>query len=186
MKTDVTDWSSQVNAFKIAIRQSRSQSLDLVIPCAGLPGISLPLQKTVSLDEDPPPPPTSTIDVNLTGVYFSTCLALHYFRLPSSSPTKNPRKHLLFISSLAGYLEVPPVADYTASKFGVRGLWKSVRQEARDLGLRTNLIGPTFMRTQMISQVVSELEGKGAKIGKIDDVVEAIVRLACDNTIDGK
>ena len=102
--------------------------LDAVIPCAGLAGNALPLVKSVSLDEDPPPPTLNTFDINLIGVYYSTLLALHYFRLPV--PEANPaiKKQILFIGSVGGYLEIPPMADYTAVKFGVRGLWKTIRR----------------------------------------------------------
>jgi 5'-hydroxyaverantin dehydrogenase len=35
----------------------------------------------VSLDKDPVPPSIKSLDVNLTGVYYSTYLSLNYFRL---------------------------------------------------------------------------------------------------------
>ena len=127
-ETDVRNWQSQVNAFKTAIERSPTRSLDLVIPCAGTAGIPLPIEKVVSLDTDPPAPSMKTIDVTLTGVYFSTLLALHYFRLPSTRPQGPSRKHLLFTGSLASYLDLPPMADYSTAKYGVRGLFRTIRR----------------------------------------------------------
>ena len=184
MNTNVTDWQSQVNAFKTAVKQSPDHRLDVVIPCAGTAGEPLPLQEKVSLEEDPPEPSTRTVDVTLIGVFYSTVLALHYFRLPNTST--NRKRSIIFIGSLAGYLEVPPVASYNISKFGVRGLWKSIRGEVGPLNVRTNLIAPTFMPTIAVQQVVSALEEKGARLGKIEDVADTALRLASDDSIDGK
>ncbi|KAI9663369.1 MAG: hypothetical protein M1831_002653 [Alyxoria varia] len=185
VQTDVTSWASQVNAFKIATSQSETKTLDLVIPCAGTAGSPLQVPETASWDEDPPQPATLTLDVTLKGVYFSTVLALHYFRA-SSSASATRKKHILFIGSLASYLEVPPMSDYTAAKFGVRGLWKSIRNEAREQHVRTNMLSPTFLPTQMMSSVSFALEEKGGEMGHLKDAVGAVVRLACTEDIDGR
>ncbi|KAI9658027.1 MAG: hypothetical protein M1821_002687 [Bathelium mastoideum] len=181
--TDVRSWESQVNAFKTAINRSATKELDVVIPCAGLPGYALPLPEKISLEEDPAPPSSNTFDVTLTAVYYSTLLSLHYFRLPSSKPF---RKQLVFIGSLASYLEIPPMADYSATKFGVRGLWKTIRREMREMGMRTNLIAPTFMPTQVIANVSPALERLGAKLAKVENAVSAVVRVITDEEIDGR
>ena len=188
VQTDVTSWRSQVNAFKTAIKSSETaQCLDLVIACAGTPGLPVPLASTVSLTEDPPAPSTITIDVTLTGVYFTALLALHYFRLPEPSHLRpGHKKHLIFIGSLSSYLELPPCSDYTAAKFGVRGLWKSIRREVHEMGIRTNLVAPTFLPTQAIAAVSSKLEDKGATLGNLDDAAEAVLRLACADYIEGE
>ncbi|KAI9727691.1 MAG: hypothetical protein M1828_005919 [Chrysothrix sp. TS-e1954] len=188
IKTDVTDWTSQTQAFKAAIANSGRQAVDLVIPCAGTPGVPVPLQPHVSLDEDPPPPQTITIDVTLTGVYYTTVLALHYFRLKTTSPHPHPqsKKHIIFIGSLASYLEVPPIGDYNAAKFGVRGLWKSLRREIAELGIRSNLIAPTFLPTVQTQQVIPKLEAKGGRFGKLEDAVDAVLLLASDEAVDSR
>ena len=188
VETDVTSWSSQINAFKTAISNSASgDSVDLVIPCAGTGGLPIQIPERASLDDDPPAPPTLTFDVTLIGVYYTALLALNYFRIPvPGGATKSQKKHIIFIGSLAGYLELPPLSDYTACKFGVRGLWKSLRQEVREMGFRTNLVAPTFLPTQNISSVSTALEREGAKIGNLDDAVAGVLRLACVEEIDGK
>ncbi|KAI9666821.1 MAG: hypothetical protein M1831_001597 [Alyxoria varia] len=188
VQTDVSNWTSQVNAFKTAASISDPhEGLDLVVPCAGTAGIPIPISDEVSLTDDPPVPSTLTIDVTLTAVYYSACLALHYFRLPvSNHPHPERKKHIIFIGSLSGYLELPPCSDYTAAKFGVRGLWKSIRREVDQLGVRTNLIAPTFLPTQAIASVSEKLESKGATLGNLDDAAEAVLRLACTEDISGR
>ena len=144
------------------------------------------MHDTVSLDDDPPAPSTLTIDVTLTGVYYTAILALHYFRLKPTGTLRQPqsKKQILFIGSLASYIDVPPVGDYNAAKFGVRGLWKSIRREIRELGIRSNLIAPTFLPTVQVQQVIPKLKEKGARIGKLEDAVDAVLLLASSDDID--
>ncbi|KAL9058893.1 MAG: hypothetical protein Q9162_001449 [Coniocarpon cinnabarinum] len=189
-KFDPHDVTKRVD-FGAAVDTSKLNNLNVLITGGanglGTPGVPIPIHENVSLDEDPPAPATVTLDVTLTGVYFSTCLAIHYMRLPSDLPVGSPPKQqIIFMGSLASYVEIPPVADYGASKFGVRGLWKSIRREVPDLNIRTNLIAPTFMPTVMVQQVTKALEERGAKVGKIEDVVDAVVRLACSDDVDGR
>ncbi|KAF2237183.1 NAD(P)-binding protein [Viridothelium virens] len=186
VKTDVTDWNSQVNAFKAAYSMHPTCGIDIVIPCAGLAGFPLQLSKSVSLDKDPEPPANDTFDVVLKGVYYTTLLSLHYFRLPSPVIPGRMRRQLLFIGSLASYLEIPPMADYSASKFGVRGLWKTIREEIRQMGYRTNLIAPTFMPTQVILPVADALEERGAKLASVGQAVDAVMRLLADERAEGR
>ncbi|KAK4690317.1 hypothetical protein P7C71_g6446, partial [Lecanoromycetidae sp. Uapishka_2] len=93
VQTDVTDWTSQVAAFKSAIKYSHNSSIDVVVAVAGLFGAPfiLPNEEPASLDHDPPPPPTAgpVFDVNIKGVYYTSKLAQHYFSLnPSESPER--------------------------------------------------------------------------------------------------
>ena len=142
VSTDVTDWQSQVNAFKSAITYSGRRSIDVVVAAAGVGG-----QPFIVRDEEPPslekdhPLPRSAclnIDVNAKGVYYTSKLAQHYFALRPSLQTKatpSVRKCLVVIRSLAGYLELND-SDYTASKWAVRGLFRSTRSKMEDLGYR--------------------------------------------------
>jgi len=187
--TDVTSWEAQVRAFKRALTSSPRSTVDLVIPCAGVTGTSMVFTATpkdLPEGEDPPPPPMATLDVNLTGVYYSTNLALHYFA--KGRPKEDgEKKHILFISSLAGYIELPLVADYQASKFGVRGLWKAIRGAGGMFGgVRTNLIAPTFIRTQMVAGIAEDLVKAGVLLGEVEDVVKVVMRCVCDSSIDGE
>lgn len=187
-KTDVTSWPSIVSAFKTTVTESPFRSIDIVIPCAGLPGIALPeAPNEASLEKDPPPPSLSTLDVTLKGVYYTVLVALYYFRLPEPQANGTARqKQIIFIGSLSSYVELPPTLDYSAAKLGVRGLWKSLRWEVREQGVRTNFIAPTFLATPMIEAVKPLLLEKGAKLANLDDAVDAVLRCACNEDIVGR
>ena len=190
--TDVTDWNSQVQAFKSAIRFSGLDRIDIVVAAAGLGGVDFfsPKDEQPSLDVDPPLPPLAgpTFDVNAKGVYFTSKLAQHYFALPDNSPEGikvKLRKSLILISSLAGYLEIN-AADYTASKWAVRGLFRCIRSKMEDLGYRTNLIAPWVMDTPMSKSLADTCRKNGIAVGNAKDVAEAVVRCATDDSICGE
>ncbi|CAF9931418.1 MAG: hypothetical protein ALECFALPRED_005001 [Alectoria fallacina] len=142
VSTDVTDWQSQVTAFKSAITYSGRRSIDVVVATAGVGGQPFIVrdEEPPSLDKDHPLPRSAclNIDVNAKGVYYTSKLAQHYFALRPSLQTKatpSVRKCLVVIRSLAGYLEIND-SDYTASKWAVRGLFRSTRSKMEDLGYR--------------------------------------------------
>lgn len=195
IRTDVTDWQSQVNAFKSAVKSSSDTTIDIVVAAAGMPGLSFIArdEEPPSLDRDPPPPQSahSTFNVNAKGVFYTSKLAQHYFALPSRVQAPPAvaapafRKCLVVISSLAGYLEIAS-ADYTASKWAVRGLFRSVRSKMEDLGYRMNLIAPWVMDTPMSKGLADLCRKEGFPLGDADDVAKAVVRCAADDAVSGK
>jgi 5'-hydroxyaverantin dehydrogenase len=193
IKTDTTSWSAQVAGFKAAIAFAPSKTVDLVIASAGVTSDNIGswLEKAVSAGEDPEVPSSVAIDINLRAVYHTTHLALYYFKktLPESG-TGSVDKHLIFISSIAGYVALNNSADYNASKFGVRGLWKAIRQSNSILGdnatFRTNLIAPTFIDTPLTQSIQPVLRKSGFDIATVEDVVAGIMRAACDEEVSGR
>ena len=192
VSTDVTEWRSQVTAFKSAIKFSSHEAIDIVVACAGVEGRAFiaPDEEPPSLGKDPPLPRTAdaTFNVNAKGVYYTSKLAQHYFALPPSPRTKATptyRKCLVVISSLAGYLEVNQ-ADYTACKWAVRGLFRSARSVMEDLGYRMNLIAPWIMDTPMSKDFAEWCRPNGIPVGEADDVASAVIRCAADETIRGQ
>lgn len=128
--TDVTDYQSQLDAFKAARAYSETGNVDVVIPCAGVSEKSFrETLKAASADDqdldNPPLPTTAVFDVNLKGVYYTTYLAYHFFRVDSQSKTPSliTDKHIVFISSLAGYRPLQLNPGYNGAKYGVRGIW---------------------------------------------------------------
>lgn len=205
---DVTDWESQIQAFKTAVTFSPNKTLDVVALFAGTAAqagnlVSHVMANEASLDKDPARPGTKCIEINLTGVYYSSFLALNYFRLkpqgqePSSHANGDtgslPSKSLIFVSSMAGYIDYGGHSVYNAGKFGVRGLWRSIRaQAANDLNVRCNLIAPWYIDTPMtadIQQYMKEkgvADGQGISFGKIEDVVDTACRCAADEGVKGR
>lgn len=200
---DVTSWESQIKAFKAAIIFSPDKTLDVVAMFAGTAVDSGNVVEHVqaqeaSLDRDPPEPGVKALDVNLTGVLYSTYLAFDYFRLKpqnqahvGGSTESSPSKSLIFVSSLAGYIDYPGHSLYNAGKFGVRGLFRSVRSKAKETGVRCNLLAPWYIKTPMTAAIRDMLEAQGIEDGKgvtfapIEFLVEAAGRCAVDENLDG-
>ena len=191
----MTDWQSQVDAFKSAIGFSSHKSLDFVVAAAGVGGHAFVAEdeEPPTLEKDPTPPPIFglALDVNAKGVLYTSKLAQHYFGLPPSSQpsprndaTKEPRKCLVVMSSVAGYLEIR-AAGYTASKWAVRGLFRSTRSKMEDLGYRINLIAPWVIDTPMGHGLAELSRKKGFPVGDANDVASAVIRCAADDEICG-
>ncbi len=192
---NVTDWQSQVNFFKEAIKVSPHGGIDTVVANAGIVDSNAKLEEPEKLDAaNPPPPNLAVLDVNLTGVVYTTHLALFYLpRNPGSAPanlTCDPRqtyrdRHLLLISSVAGFLPIPGQALYAASKHAVVGLYRNLRSSSFVHGVRVSLICPYFIDTPLLSGVARAVLA-GGTMGKAEDVVEAATRFTADPRVVGR
>lgn len=228
---DVTDWDSQIAAFKSAITFSPSQTLDMVATFAGTAFAPYNEVDHVlaagepSLAIDPSRPDTRNIEINLTGVYYSSWLALYYFRLKpkpkaitddTDAPPKDitdgtnapppgitdhtdsstvasevPHKSLILVASIGAYMDSPKASTYPASKFGVRGLFRSTRARTLDIGVRCNLLAPWFIDTPLIAPVKHAMASRGIDMAKvlsfasIDSCVQAATLCAADPGLHG-
>jgi 3alpha(or 20beta)-hydroxysteroid dehydrogenase len=92
------------------------------------------------------------------------------------------------ISSTAGMWGVPFAADYTASKFGVRGLTKVAALELGHDGIRVNSVHPGGVLTEMVKAVGDDGESSyykrlpAGRIGNVDDVASLVLFLASDES----
>ncbi len=189
--TDVTDWKSQINAFKSAVAFGQRNRIDVVVASAGVSGILfVPDKETPSLEKDPTLPSASdrAFDVNAKGVYYTCKLAQYYFSLPEASEddqSPSYRKSLVVISSLAGYLELSN-SDYTASKWAARGMFRAERSTMEDKGHRINLIAPWVMDTPMSRGFADICRSKGIPVGDANHVTDAVIRCVADESICGR
>lgn len=190
--TDVTSWGSQVNAFKDAIAFAGSGTIDIIAAVAGIGGKSFELfheEARPSLEVDPVPTGSvdRTIDVNLKGVHYTSQLAHYYFGLPStSSANSTVRKSLTFVASVVSYCDFRQIADYSASKWGVRGLFRAIRTPMEEQGYRVNLIAPWIMDTPLIGDLKEFFLSNGFLIGDPKDVADTVVRCAAEDAIRGR
>jgi SDR family mycofactocin-dependent oxidoreductase len=83
------------------------------------------------------------IDTNLTGV-FNTVRAV----LPTMISQRGGK--IVATSSMAGKSGFPNIGHYTAAKWGIIGLIKSVALEVAELGITANVVCPTSVNTAMI------------------------------------
>ena len=200
---NTTSYESSLAAFKHCINFSPSKTLDIAILFAGTDGERSGLVDyainnggSPSLDSDPPAPTHRAVDVNLLGVYMNTYLALHYFRLPSATTkTSQPfKKSLILISSMTAYIDLPYNTGYSVSKYGIRGLFRSIRSQVHKVGARVNNIAPGYVLTPLTQKVhriergeeVSKATGTVLPWAGVGSVVECVGRCAVDEGVDGR
>ncbi|KIW27255.1 uncharacterized protein PV07_07011 [Cladophialophora immunda] len=199
---DVTDHFSSMQAFDHALRSSPNNSIDVTALIAGVIGEAGSLVDKV-LDSQskkhvhPPELHHSALDVNLLGVYQCAYLALWYMtvdRHGPGTPAKDKKfsKSLIFVSSTVAYTDVGNFADYHASKFGIRGLFRGLRHETPRLNIRTNCLAPYFMRTPLVENALDTFAAAGMEPGKgftfveMETVVDAAGRFAVDESLHGR
>lgn len=148
-----------------------------------------------SVNEDPPEPSTKCMQVNLFGVYYTTQLSIYYMgqaatttetETPDNTELRNNEKSLILVGSLAGYHAIPQAPEYTASKYGVRGILKSMRTETEAVGLRLNTIAPTYIDTPLLAEEeLKALKAGGVQFAEVQTAVNAVMVLSTHNGIHG-
>ena len=137
-------------------------------------------------------PPQRTVEVNYLAVYNTVHAAMYYFKnFPGADISKS--KVILLVSSMGGYNPMATVIDYNSAKWGVRGMFWSLRNIGGVLGegkprFRVNLIAPTWVRTNMTKGLQSRLEEtqSAIKVAEVSDCVDVVLRMASDENVKGK
>jgi len=169
----------------------------VVVANAGIGGLE-PLEMPVvhSHKDELTKPNLKLLDINLTGVIYTTHLALYHLpRNPGSVPASTKAtpgegkyvrdRHLLLIGSVASLGPVPTQPLYGTAKHGVLGLWRCLRGTAFMHGIRVNLVCPYFVETGILNAGARAfLAGCGR--GTVEDVVEGATRLAADQRVLGR
>jgi NADP-dependent 3-hydroxy acid dehydrogenase YdfG len=86
------------------------------------------------------------IDVNIKGVLYGIAAALPYMKEQKSG-------HFINVSSVAGHRVGPGFAVYAATKWAVRALTEGLRQEVKPYNIRTTVISPGAVATELPSSV---------------------------------
>jgi serine 3-dehydrogenase len=83
------------------------------------------------------------ISTNLDGAFFAAHAVL---------PAMRERKqgHLVFISSISGFMPDASGAAYQASKRGLIGLSHAIRYEEKENGIRTTVVNPGLVDTEIL------------------------------------
>src|SRR5438093_4372928 len=87
-----------------------------------------------------------TIDVNIKGVLYGVAAALPHMKQQKSG-------HMIFVSSVAGHKIGPDFAVYAATKHAVRALAEGFRQEVKQYNIRTTIISPGAVATELPNSV---------------------------------
>ena len=82
------------------------------------------------------------IDVNIKGVLYGIAAALPHMQRQKSG-------HIINVSSVAGHKVRPGGAVYSATKHAVRALSEGLRQEVKPYNIRTTVISPGAVATEL-------------------------------------
>ncbi len=135
--TDVTHYE-QVKRLVDAAVQAYGR-IDVMINNAGLMPQS-PLER-LKIDEW-----NRMIDVNIKGVLYGIAAALPYMKQQKAG-------HIINVSSVAGHKVRPPSTVYAATKHAVLALSEGLRQEVKPYNIRTTVISPGVVATELPNSV---------------------------------
>lgn len=131
--TDVTE-REQVQALVDAAVNAFGR-IDVMLNNAGIMPLS-PLDR-LNVDEW-----DQMIDVNVKGVLYGIAAALPYMQEQASG-------HIINVSSDAGHEVHPGSTVYAATKHAVRAVSDGLRQEVKPYGLRTTIISPGAVESEL-------------------------------------
>ena len=133
MATDVTR-VDQVKALVDAAVQAYGR-IDVMINNAGLMPQSL--LERLKIDEW-----DRMVDVNIKGVLYGIAAALPHMKAQKSG-------HIINVSSVAGHKVRPGGTVYSATKHAVRVISEGLRQEVKPYNIRTTVISPGAVDTEL-------------------------------------
>ena len=135
--TDVIQ-CDQVKRLVDAAVQTYGQ-IDVMINNAGL--MPQALLERLKIDEW-----NRMIDVNIKGVLYGIAAALPHMKQQKAG-------HFINVSSVAGHRVGPGFAVYAATKYAVRALSEGLRQEVKPYNIRTTVISPGAVATELPNTV---------------------------------
>jgi NADP-dependent 3-hydroxy acid dehydrogenase YdfG len=112
------------------------------------------------------------IDVNLKGVLNGIAAALPYMKEQKSG-------HFINVSSVYGHKLGPDATVYCATKFAVRALSEGLRQEVKPYNIRTTVISPGAVATELLEHISDETIQLQTKefVGQIAVPAETFARM---------
>ncbi|HVN97819.1 MAG TPA: SDR family oxidoreductase [Syntrophorhabdaceae bacterium] len=160
--TDVTHFDEVKRLVDTAVNAYRR--IDVMINNAGLMPNS-PIERLKIDDWD------RMIDVNIKGVLYGIAAALPYMK-------KQMAGHIINVSSIAGHkIPRPGTTVYAATKHAVRALSEGLRQEVKPYNLRTTVISPGAVDTELPESVTeADIRENVRKIYEIAIPAESFAR----------
>jgi len=134
---DVAHYDQVKRLVDTAVRKFRR--IDVMINNAGLMPQS-PLER-LKIDEW-----DRMIDVNIKGVLYGIAAALPYMKQQKAG-------HIINVSSVAGHKIRAGATVYAATKFAVRALSEGLRLEVKPYNIRTTIISPGAVATELPNTV---------------------------------
>ncbi|KAI0344686.1 NAD(P)-binding protein [Trametopsis cervina] len=148
-KCDVTNWEDQVSLFELAA--TTFGTVDIVMPNAGVANEPYELSLLPQVkDGKLLAPNLLTMEVNLTGVLWTTALALRYLPSEASTGRSDRLKAIIFIASIIALLSFPTKPMYATSKSAVLGVQQSLAPLLKGLGIRNGAVLPAYVDTNLV------------------------------------
>ncbi|BCH08682.1 oxidoreductase [Mesorhizobium sp. 131-3-5] len=147
MQTDVTDVGQVRRLVDHAVKTHGRVAV--IINNAGLMPHS-PLERGKVEDWD------RMIDVNIKGVLYGIAAALPHMKTQKSG-------HIINVSSVAGHKVGPGGAVYAATKHAVRIISEGLRQEVKPYNIRTTIISPGAVATELPDTVTEPDVAQGVR-----------------------
>lgn len=135
--TDVTDRDQVKDLVQAAI--DTFGRIDVMLNNAGLMPLA-PLER-LKIDEW-----DRMIDVNLKGVLYGIAAALPHMQAQKSG-------HIINVSSVYGHVVDPGATVYCATKHAVRALSEGLRKEVKPYNIRTTIISPGAVSTELLEHI---------------------------------
>lgn len=108
-----------------------------------------------------------TIDINIKGVLYGIAAALPHMKEQKSG-------HIINVSSVAGHKVRPSSAVYAATKTAVRVISEGLRQEVKPYNIRTTIISPGAVQSELPESVTEP------------DIAEAVKGLYANHAISAE
>lgn len=145
--TDVTERDQVKNLVDQAVEQFGK--VDVMLNNAGLmPHAPLERLKIDEWDQ--------MIDVNVKGVLYGIAAALPHMK-------EQEHGHIINVSSVAGHTVTKGGVVYCATKHAVRAISEGLRKEVKPYGLRTTIVSPGAVDTELPESISEEDVAEGVK-----------------------
>ena len=144
--------------------------LDVLINNAGVSGMTLPVEKYPPEDWD------KVVAINLTSMFDVTRLAIPALKQSKAGCIIN-------LSSIAGRFGIINRSPYSATKWGVIGLTKTLAMELGEWGIRVNAIAPGAVEGDRLVRVFqgrSQISGKSMAEVKAQAMAEQSIKETVD------
>lgn len=140
LATDVTDQVQVEKLLKAAV--DAFGRVDVLINNAGL--MQQSMLESLKVDEW-----DNMIDINIKGTLYGIAAALPIMKAQKFG-------HIINVSSIAGHKVTPAGAIYCATKHAVRVISEGLRSEVKPYNLRTTIISPGAVDTELTHHITEE------------------------------
>ncbi len=113
------------------------------------------------------------IDINLWGVVYGTHAAYPIM-------VKQRFGHIVNVASTAGLIAFPTCTPYATTKHAVVGLSTSLREEAREFGVKVSAVCPTFIKTNIFDAAVTVNTSRNALFSSVEKDAMDVDRAALE------